>query len=121
MIHTLLTRFRQTPLLTFEVLTASLFICLLNLALPIFVIQLLNRYVSHGFEGTLYTLTSGVLMAILLQYGFRVIRTALLARMNEGPARVLPQEVLQNIAAARFGAVAALPREQLAEVMTDIP
>jgi ATP-binding cassette subfamily C protein LapB len=120
MIPTLLTRFRQTPLLTFEVLTASLFICLLNLALPIFVIQLLNRYVSHGFEGTLYTLTSGVLMAILLQYGFRVTRTALLARMNEGPDRVLPQEVLQNIAAARFGAVAALPREQLGEVMTDI-
>lgn len=120
MIHPLLIRFRQTPLLAFEVLTASLFICLLNLALPIFVIQLLNRYVSHGFEGTLYTLTSGVLMAILLQYGFRVIRTALLARMNEGPDRALPQEVLQSIAAARFGAVAALPLEQLAEVMTDI-
>jgi len=118
--HTLLTRFKQTPLLTFEVLTASLFICLLNLAVPIFVIQLLNRYVSHGFEGTLYTLTSGVIMAILLQYGFRVIRTALLSQINEEPDRVLPQEALQNIAAARFGAVAALPREQLAEVMTDI-
>ena len=64
-------------------MTASFFISLLNLALPIFVIQLLNRYISHGFEGTLYTLTSGVTIAILLQFGFRVVRTSLLSKMNE--------------------------------------
>jgi len=53
LMHTLLARFKSSPLLTFEVMTASFFISLLNLALPIFVIQLLNRYISHGFEGTL--------------------------------------------------------------------
>jgi len=116
----LLTRFKHFPLLTFEVVTASFFISLLNLALPIFVIQLLNRFVSHGFTGTLYTLTSGVLIAILLQYGFRTVRTAMLSKINEGPDRALTEEIFQNIAAARFGAVAALSREQMGEVMTDI-
>lgn len=118
--HTLLSRFKSTPLLTFEVLTASFFISLLNLALPIFVIQLLNRYVSHGFEGTLYTLTSGVCIAILLQFGFRIVRTALLSKMNEEPDRMLAQKVLHNISTIRFGVISTVPREQVAEIMTDI-
>lgn len=116
----LLARFKNAPLLTFEILTASFFISLLNLALPIFVIQLLNRYVSHGFQGTLYTLTSGVCIAILLQFGFRIVRTTLLSQMNEKPDRMLAQKVLQNIPAVRFGVIASVPREQVNEVMTDI-
>ncbi|RJX22721.1 MAG: ATP-binding cassette domain-containing protein [Desulfobulbus sp.] len=120
LMHTLLSRFRQTPLLTVEVLAASLLISLFNLALPIFVIQLLNRYVSHGFEGTLYTLTFGVLLAIFLQYGFRIIRTALLARMNEEPEKLFAENVLHALAVSRFGAVVALPRELFGEVMNDI-
>ncbi len=120
LMNILLTRFKNSPLLTFEILTASFFISLLNLALPIFVIQLLNRYVSHGFEGTLYTLTSGVCIAILLQFGFRIVRTTLLSQMNEEPDRMLAQKVLQNISAVRFGVIASVPREQVNEVMTDI-
>lgn len=120
LMHTLLSRFKSTPLLTFEVLTASFFISLLNLALPIFVIQLLNRYISHGFEGTLYTLTSGVIIAILLQLGFRIVRTSLLSRMNEEPDSMLAQQVLDKISAVRFGLVAAVPKGQLGELMNDI-
>jgi len=38
----------------------------LALAPPLFVIQVLNRYVAHGVDATLLTLTTGVLIAIAL-------------------------------------------------------
>lgn len=117
---TLLSRFKRAPLLTFEVLTASFFISLFNLALPIFVIQLLNRFVSHGFSGTLFTLTSGVIIAIILQYCFQLIRTALLSQMNEEPDRLFEQNVLNTLSTVRFGAVVRISREQIASIMTDI-
>ncbi|GAB4336135.1 MAG: hypothetical protein Kow0089_06190 [Desulfobulbaceae bacterium] len=116
----LLSRFRRFPLLTGEILTAGLFISLLNLALPIYVIQLLNRFIGHGFEGTLYTLTCGVLIAIVLQYGFRTLRTSLLAVMNAGPDRALNERVMRALNHIRFDAVAGLPREKPGEVMTEI-
>ena len=117
---TLLSRFKLAPLLTLEVLTASFFISLLNLALPVFVIQLLNRFVSHGFSGTLYTLTSGVVIAIILQYCFQLVRTALLSQMNEEPDRILEQDVLHTLSTAKFGAVVRFSREQIANIMSDI-
>ena len=56
---------------------ASLFANVLALAAPLFVIQVLNRYVAHGIDATLATLTSGVLIAIILEYAFRKIRICL--------------------------------------------
>ena len=71
----LITRLARHPLLTTELLVGTLFVTVLNLASPIFVIQVLNRFISHGITGTLITLTSGMLIAMLLQFFFRLIRT----------------------------------------------
>ena len=62
------------PLLCGEVLLATFFIALLNLASPIFSMQVLNRYISHGFDGTLITLTIGVLIALIFLVILRVLR-----------------------------------------------
>ena len=62
------------PLLCGEVLLATFFIALLNLASPIFSMQVLNRYISHGFDGTLITLTIGVLIALVFLVILRVLR-----------------------------------------------
>ena len=60
----LIRRFRINIRLTLELLLASTFINLLALAMPIFVIQVLNRYVAHGIDITLATLTAGAVIAV---------------------------------------------------------
>ena len=49
----LLRRFKLDTRLTVELLIASLFANILALAMPIFVIQVLNRYIAHGVDITL--------------------------------------------------------------------
>lgn len=70
-------RLRARPGLTTEIFIASLFANILALASPLFVIQVLNRYVSQGVDATLAALASGVLIAIVLELGFRQARLKL--------------------------------------------
>ena len=67
----LLRRFAAHPIISVELLLASLFANTLALASSIFVIQVLNRYVSYGVDATLATLTIGVVGAIFLEVCFR--------------------------------------------------
>ncbi len=67
-------RLMSKPAVAFELITSTLFISILALASPIFVMQVLNRYVSQGVDATLITLTSGVLIAIVLELVFRQAR-----------------------------------------------
>lgn len=64
-------RLRNHPFITIELTLASFFVNFLGLASSLYIIQLLNRYVSHGVDSTLFTLTTGVCIAILLEFGFR--------------------------------------------------
>ena len=75
----LIRRFSAKPWITVELVLASLFANLLALASPLFVIQVLNRYVSYGVDSTLATLTLGVVGAIALEYIFRKARMMLVA------------------------------------------
>jgi ATP-binding cassette subfamily C protein LapB len=97
----LLRRLVAHPLLTGELLVATLFITVLNLASPIFVIQVLNRYVSHGITGTLITLTVGMLIAMLLQFFFRLIRTRIGNDISIEADQKLSTKVLDTLAGAR--------------------
>ena len=64
----LLKRVFARPAIATELIVATLFINILAMASPLFVMQVLNRYVSQGVDATLATLTSGVLLAITLEY-----------------------------------------------------
>ncbi|MBC8434217.1 MAG: ATP-binding cassette domain-containing protein [Desulfobacterales bacterium] len=72
-------RLRVRPGLTFQILICSLLINLFALAGPIFVILVLSRYVSSGLDGTLVTLTLGVLIVIFLEVIFRKMRIRIAA------------------------------------------
>lgn len=74
-------RLASRPLIATELLLASLFANFLALASPLFVVQVLNRYVAYGVDATLATLTAGVLAAILLEMGFRQARLMLASSM----------------------------------------
>jgi ATP-binding cassette subfamily C protein LapB len=64
----LLRRLAIRPGLTTELIGASLFANMLALATPLFVILVLNRYVAHGVDATLMTLSTGALIAIALEF-----------------------------------------------------
>ncbi len=70
-------RLMHHPWLASEIAVASLFANILALASPLFVIQVLNRYIAHGVDATLATLASGTLLAIFLELLFRQIRIRL--------------------------------------------
>ena len=56
--------------LFFKMLVASLFVNLLALATPIYVIQVLQRYIAYGVISTLITLFFGI-MFVLIFYTHR--------------------------------------------------
>ena len=61
-------------LLKVDILVAYFFINLLALAVPLYVIQALTRFLSNGVYETLYALTFGVFIAILLEFLFKQYR-----------------------------------------------
>ena len=70
----LISRMMASPRIALELIVSSLFANILALASSLFVMQVLNRYVSHGVHSTLATLVIGVLIAIVLEYIFRQTR-----------------------------------------------
>lgn len=70
----LIRRLYAYPVVTWELVAASVFANILALASPLFVIQVLNRYVAHGVDATLLTLTTGVVLAICFEAAFRHLR-----------------------------------------------
>ncbi len=111
----LISRLTAHPFLLVEILLATFFIALLNLASPLFVINVLNRYVSYGFDGTLITLTAGMLIAIALQYGFRVSRTKMLGSVSAGPDTTLAKNLMTVLSRARSGAIERWPNARIQE------
>ena len=57
-----------------ELLIVSGVIAVLSLALPLYVIQALTRYLSNGVDETLYSLTVKVLIALLVEFILRQYR-----------------------------------------------
>jgi ATP-binding cassette subfamily C protein LapB len=96
-VRELFVRLLKRPGLATEMALASLFANVLALASPIFVIQVLNRYVAHGVDATLATLAAGVAIAIVLELAFRQIRLRLAGAIS-GPHDT-------NLAAAGFGSL----------------
>ena len=72
MIHGNKTLFKAV--LKFDLLLASFFVNLLGLALPLYVVQAFTRYLSSGFDETLYALTVGVVLALCFEYFFKGFR-----------------------------------------------
>jgi len=69
-VQELINRLKAYPLVTAELLGASLFANVLALASPLFVVQVLNRYVAHGVTSSLVSLVAGVLLAIGFEVSF---------------------------------------------------
>ena len=61
-------------LLFFKILFASFLVNLLALATPIYVIQVLQRYIAYGVFSTLVTLFCGIVFIVIFEFFFKNIR-----------------------------------------------
>jgi ATP-binding cassette, subfamily C, bacterial LapB len=105
----LFARLFSRPVMTAEMIAASFLANILALASPIFVMQVLNRYVAHGVDATLTTLTIGVCLAILLELSFRQIRTRLSASVNSAYDRTLAHGAFATLTTTKTAAIEQLP------------
>ena len=103
--------------LAVEIIVASFFVNILFLASPIFVIQILSRYIGYGFDGTLYTLTVGMLIAMALGMGFTVIRTRMCTTVSVDSDTLLQDAVLDSLAKIKASAMERIPQAKIQEVM----
>lgn len=81
----LIHRLTSRPIIAVEMLFGSLLVNIMAMASPLFVMQVLNRYVGQGVDATLITLTSGVLVAILFEFLLRRSRLSLARGICAGP------------------------------------
>ena len=107
----LLARLLARPGVAIELGLASLFVNLLALASPLFVIQVLNRYVNQGVDATLVTLMMGVLLAVGLEFGFRQIRMRLADGVSASPDSQAAAGGFAILTQAKTGAIEQVPPE----------
>ncbi|MEF2231936.1 MAG: ATP-binding cassette domain-containing protein [Pseudodesulfovibrio sp.] len=100
-----------------QIIVASFFINILFLASPIFVIQILSRYIGYGFDGTLYTLTIGMLIALVLGMGFGIIRTKMCSIVSEESDHRLQSQVLDGLARIKAAAMERIPPARIQDVL----
>ena len=109
-------RLLSRPFIAGETLMATLFIAILNLGSPIFVINVLNRYVNYGFDGTLFTLTTGMLIVIALQYGFRIARIRLIGTLTLTPDSDIHHRFIESLTRTRTHIIDTIQQTKLREM-----
>ena len=102
-------RLKSRPAIFAEMIAASLLANILALASPLFVIQVLNRYIAHGVDATLSTLAVGTVIAILLEFGFRQVRMRLAQAVNAPFEEQLSSAAFGALTGAKAAAAEALP------------
>ncbi len=113
-------RLFNRPVLAAEILISTLLITLLTLAMPLYAMQILNRYVSYGFNGTLITLTIGMFIAVLLQFCFRLVRTKMAAVVNQEPNNRLSREILTIVSRAKNEPLELLSKPRIQEALNNV-
>lgn len=113
----LLSLLRARPILTAELLVASLLINVLGLTPPLFFILVFNRYVNSGFDGTLITLTTGMVLAVALKFVFGLARNRLAEEVSgeRDPLRMV--QAFQILLRARVASLARQSRTQVMEAV----
>ena len=108
---------RSRPVLTMELLTASLFINVLSLTSPLFFILVFNRYVTSGFDGTLITLTVGMILAVFFKSAFGLARNRLAEEVTGDREPMRMQQIFQVLLRVRPAELGAMPRSQVLDAV----
>jgi len=110
----------QNKRLAKHILSSSFFIALLSLATSLFVIQVLNRFIAHGINGTLVTLIIGTLLALVFEIIFRSIRRQLIVLHNTEHDYVLSIKAFEVLLTAEVLFLDRVPPGQRSEIVRGI-
>lgn len=113
----LLRQLMARRVLAMELLAASLVINVLGLATTIYVMQVLSRYIASGVNATLVTLTTGVMLAVLMEFGFREIRLKLAHGVTTRPNARLAVGVFSTLLMVKAAELDKLPPQVRREVV----
>ncbi|SLM31288.1 putative ABC transporter related protein [Desulfamplus magnetovallimortis] len=113
----LIQRLSRHPFITIELLLASFFANLLGLASSLYIIQLLNRYVSHGVDATLFTLTSGVCIAVIFEFAFRRVRSILAGSVGKERNYQMMLGIFSVLTKGRMKSLDTIPQRLRQEIM----
>ncbi|MBI1205751.1 MAG: ATP-binding cassette domain-containing protein [Azospirillum sp.] len=113
-------RLARRPTATAQLLVASLILNALGLASALYVIQVLNRYVSYGVTATLATLTAGMVLAIAGEHAFRRLRHHLAEEIHSDADQRLATGLYGLLLTARAAALDARPAGERALLMRGI-
>ncbi|MEO1878999.1 MAG: ATP-binding cassette domain-containing protein [Methylococcales bacterium] len=116
----ILQQFFKYPWLTGHLVVASFFIALLSLATSLFVIQVLNRFISHGVTGTLITLVTGTLVAVVFEMMFRSLRRQLIATQNASQNSVVAIKAFEVLLQAQVTFLDRLSVGQRNEILRGV-
>ena len=113
-------RLARSPQASGYLLLASLLINLLGLMTTLYVILVLNRYVSYGVVATLVSLTVGVVIIIAAEHGFRRLRLRLAEEIIGTADEGLSIGVYGLLLTARVDALERRPPGERAELLRGI-
>lgn len=116
----ILSRIFSQPGLALELATASFFINILVLAAPFFFILVFNRYLTGGVDGTLVTLTVGMLMAVLLQFLFRIIRTRMAGQVGIQADDPLVKSLFDALTRSRIQAISQVKKSRIVQSVNSL-
>ena len=102
------------PFVFTQLIIVSFFVNILALASPIFVMQVLQRYIAYGVNSTLITLVYGVVIAIIFEFFFRNLRHRI-TRGLDSEHHKIKQRVLSKIQSSKsiFGDLYKQPKYQV--------
>jgi ATP-binding cassette subfamily C protein LapB len=116
-LRTLIQRLASRPLIAVEVLAVTLAAAVLAFAQPLFVIQVLNRYVAFGVDATLWTLAVGALAAVAFEFLFRRARLSMIRAVNAPHDRRLSERAFDLLATMETQAMGALSTSERRHVV----
>jgi ATP-binding cassette subfamily C protein LapB len=103
-----------------ELLLASLLISFLGLVSSLYSMQVMNRYVTFGIDATLFTLTVGALIALLLEWLLRKARGNIELVVCSRAVTRAQEHALVAYAAARYQLLEQIPVTQRREMLSGL-
>src|SRR3989338_2763785 len=120
MLRSFYQRFLISKALAIELLASTFLINVLALATPLFVIQILSRYLVSNADRTLITLSFGVIIAIILEICFRQLRNRLASMISLRSHRNFSYRVTQALVYVKSSFLEQLSSHSRQEMIRDL-
>lgn len=99
----------NNPKTNARLLVGSIFIHVLSLAATFYAILVFNRYLAHGLDSTLITLTVGAIIAMTLEYALRRLRFKMVTALCAKQERILAEASFKKMLTAPVALLQGLP------------